>query len=113
MAPLQEWQGSLDRVRSADVWQALFDGEADREGIRVRNYSRGDRLQPLGMHGHKKVHDVFVDAKVPFSRRLTWPVVIIGSEIAWVPGCVRGETAKITAVTRWVCQVRVIPLPEK
>jgi len=113
MTPLQEWQGSFDQVRSTDLWQALVDGEAVRSGVLVRNCFPGDRLQPLGMHGHKKVHDVFVDAKVPSFRRHTWPVVVVGSEIAWVPGCVRGETAKITATTHWVCRVTVIPLPEK
>ena len=113
LAPLQEWKGSLDQVHSADLWQALFDGEAVRCGILVRTGFPGDRLQPLGMCGHKKVQDVFVDAKVPSSRRPTWPVVVIGSEVAWIPGCVRSETAKITAMTRWVCRMMVIPLPEK
>ena len=34
-------------------------------------------------------------------------------EVVWVPGYVRGETAKVTSATRWVCQIAVNPLPEK
>jgi tRNA(Ile)-lysidine synthase len=65
------------------------------------------------MMGHKKVHDVFIDAKVPLRYRRVFPLIVIGQEIAWVPGYVRGETAKVTSDTRFVCQIAVSPLPEK
>lgn len=113
LSPLQEWKGSLEQVRSNNLWVAFFDGVAVRDGVLVRNFCPGDRVRPLGMKGHKKVHDVFIDAKVPGRHRSTWPLVVVGSEIAWVPGCVRSEIAKITATTRWVCQGAVIPLPGK
>jgi tRNA(Ile)-lysidine synthase len=113
LSPLQEWKGTLEQVRSCTLWHVLFDGDAVRDGILVRNFCPGDRVRPLGMKGHKKVHDVFIDAKVPVMHRFTWPVIVVGSEIAWVPGCVRSEIAKITATTRWVCQGTVIPLPGK
>jgi tRNA(Ile)-lysidine synthetase-like protein len=113
LSPLQKWQGSLEQARSHNPWFALFDGDAVRDGVLVRNFRPGDRVRPLGLGGHKKVHDVFIDVKVPAALRPTWPLVVIDSEIAWVPGCVRGEIAKITAMTRWVCQGTVIPLPGK
>jgi tRNA(Ile)-lysidine synthase len=113
LSPLQEWQGSLEQARSHSLWFALFDGDTVRDGVLVRNSWPGDRVRPLGMRGHKKVHDVFIDVKVPVALRPIWPLVVIGSEIAWVPGCVRSEIAKITAATRWVCQGTVIPLPGK
>ena len=113
LSPLREWQGSLEQARSRSLWIALFDGDAVRDGVLVRNFRPGDRVRPLGMRGHKKVHDVFIDGKIPAALRPTWPLLVVGSEIAWVPGCVRGETAKITATTRWVCQGAVIPLPGK
>ena len=113
LSPLHEWKGNFEQVRSRTLWHALFDGDAVRDGVLVRTFSPGDRVCPLGMHGHKKVHDVFIDAKIPVVHRSTWPLVVVGSDIAWVPGCVRSEIAKITAATRWVCQGTVIPLPEK
>ncbi|MSQ47469.1 MAG: tRNA lysidine(34) synthetase TilS [Deltaproteobacteria bacterium] len=113
LSPLREWQGGFAQVRAETLWQAFFDGDAVRAGVFVRTCAPGDRVRPLGMHGHKKVHDVFVDTKVPAVHRATWPVVVVGADIAWVPGCVRGEVAKVTATTRWVCQGAVVPLPGK
>lgn len=113
LSPLQEWRGDYELIQVRTLWHAYFDGDTIRDGLLVRTVSPGDRIRPLGMHGHKKVHDVFVDAKVPVRHRSIWPLVVVGSEIAWVPGCVRGEIAKVNATTRWICQGTVIPLPEK
>lgn len=113
VTPPFDWNGPSEQARSTDPWQALFDAEAITGAMFVRNFRSGDRICPFGMRGHKKVHDVFVDAKVPSSRRHLLPLVVVGAEIAWVPGCVRGEAAKITDTTRRVCRMSVIPLPEK
>lgn len=56
----------------------------------IRAWQPGDRVHPLGMHGSKKVQDVFTDRKVPRSQRLTWPVIVTArNEIALVPNLVR------------------------
>jgi tRNA(Ile)-lysidine synthase len=79
----------------------------------IRSFQPGDRITPLGLGGKKKVQDVFVDGKVPLRLRRVLPLIEIGDRIAWIPGCVRGEVAKISATTRRVCRAEVIPLPEK
>lgn len=108
-----EWQGDLSAARCADRWSALFDcnlaGTADT--CLVRNARTGDRIRPFGMRGHRKVQDVLVDAKIPHALRPGFPVVEIGGEIAWVPGCVRGQSGLVTAVTRQVYRMQVNPLP--
>jgi tRNA(Ile)-lysidine synthase len=38
------------------------------------------------MSGSKRVHDVFVDAKVPRWRRVAVPLVVSGDEVLWVVG---------------------------
>jgi tRNA(Ile)-lysidine synthase len=113
VSPLRPWSGPPHLARSLDPWFALFDGACLSETFLVRSFQSGDRIQPLGMRGHKKVHDVFIDAKVPLRLRCVFPLLVIGQEIAWVPGHVRGEKAKVTADTRFVCQIAVSPLPEK
>jgi tRNA(Ile)-lysidine synthase len=107
------WSGLPHLARSSEPWQALFDADILPDRVVVRSFRQGDRICPLGMKGHKKVHDVFVDAKVPPRRRRSLPLVVIGAEVAWVPGCVRGELAKVTPVTRRVCRAEVSPLPGK
>jgi tRNA(Ile)-lysidine synthase len=96
------WEGSLAQVRALDPWHALFDAEAVSEAVIVRNVRPGDRMRPLGSTGQKKVHDIFINRKIPLERRQRFPLVVMGEDIAWVPGHVRGETAKITTGTRRV-----------
>jgi tRNA(Ile)-lysidine synthase len=107
------WHGAPLDARSPDSWQATFDVDALPPSLVIRTFQPGDWIQPLGMKGSKKVHDIFVDAKVPQRCRRLLPLIVIGTEVAWVPGCVRGEAAKVTTATRAVCRVAVNPLPEK
>ena len=107
------WAGSPREARVADPWQAVFDATVLPDTLSVRNFRPGDRIRPLGLAGSKKVHDVFIDGKMPLDRRRLLPLIVIVPEVAWVPGCVRGEMAKVTAETRWTCRIMVNPLPEK
>ena len=48
-------------------------------GIRplyVRSWKTGDRFQPAGMKGSKKLQDFFTDAKIPRHRRKQIPVIV-------------------------------------
>jgi tRNA(Ile)-lysidine synthase len=54
------------------------------EGLKVRGWRPGDRL----VGRHKKIQDVFVDAKVPRSEREAWPLVVRGDDVIAVPGIV-------------------------
>jgi tRNA(Ile)-lysidine synthase len=84
---------------------ACFDADLTAAGLVVRNFARGDRVSPFGMKGSRKLHDIFVDRKVPRPRRPTFPVVTLEEEIAWLPGMVRGRVALVTGET-----VRVLRL---
>jgi tRNA(Ile)-lysidine synthase len=57
-----------------------------RRSLSVRAWRAGDRILPMGMQGSRKLQDVFVDAKFPPSRRRSWPLVLCGREVVWVPG---------------------------
>jgi tRNA(Ile)-lysidine synthase len=107
------WQGSLQQACLTNPWQAIFDAVALPGTLVVRSFRPGDRIRPLGMAGRKKLHDIFIDAKVPPALRRRLPLLTTDEEVAWVPGYVRGGTATVTAATRWVCRVEVHPLPEK
>lgn len=111
LSPPETWNGGPAAARTDDLWSAVFDCPAAGHDLVVRNYCAGDRIRPLGMSGHKKVHDVFVDAKLPRALRRGFPVVELNGELAWVPGCVRGRPALVTEHTRRVYRVRVDPLP--
>ena len=107
------WQGDLSAARCTNRWSALFDYDlsSPADACIVRNARAGDRIRPLGMYGHKKVQDVLVDAKIPQSLRPGFPVIEMNDEIAWVPGCMRGHNALVTAATREIYRMQVSPLP--
>jgi tRNA(Ile)-lysidine synthase len=61
----------------------------------VRFPHPGDRIQPLGMSGHKKLSDVFIDRKIPRRERSRIPVVEANGEIVWVVGVAISERARV------------------
>ncbi|NQU38521.1 MAG: tRNA lysidine(34) synthetase TilS [Lentisphaerae bacterium] len=57
-----------------------------RRRLYVRCPRPGDRIQPYGMRGSKKLQDILVDAKLPAEQRGELPLLECGGEIAWIPG---------------------------
>jgi tRNA(Ile)-lysidine synthase len=77
--------------------QVVLDAAALGRHLTVRAWRRGDRVQPLGLGGRKKLQDVFVDRKVPRDERGLVPVVLDSRErIAWVAGHVVGDPFRVT-----------------
>jgi tRNA(Ile)-lysidine synthase len=55
--------------------------------LAVRTRRPGDRFQPIGAPGTRKLQDFFVDRKVPRTERDTVPLVVDGRDrIIWVVG---------------------------
>jgi tRNA(Ile)-lysidine synthase len=66
----------------------------------VRTRRPGDRLAPVGLGGHKKLQDLFVDRKVPRLERDSVPLVVDGRDrIIWVAGHALSRDARVTAGT--------------
>jgi tRNA(Ile)-lysidine synthase len=103
-----------DRVPStgadlpASLMEAVFDVAALSAPVTFRNFRRGDRFRPLGMEGHKKLKELFIDKKVPLSVRASLPLLTMGGEVLWIPGYGRSEAAKIGPQTRTVLRLKAI-----
>lgn len=64
-----------------------LDAEALRgKTLLVRTRRAGDRIQPLGLAGSKKLQDLFVDAKLPAAQRDQLPLLVVADEVVWLPG---------------------------
>lgn len=87
---------------------ALIDFEKIKFPLIVRNWKRGDRFQPLGTQGSKKVKDFFIDLKIPRSERKQVPLVLFGDQIAWIAGLRIDEKVKITQSTKKVVKLVII-----
>lgn len=82
----------------------------------VRTRRTGDRFQPLGMTGTKKLADFFVDAHVPREGRDRVPIVVTaGDDVVWVGGHRIADSYRMTSATSTVLQLTIVPLdsPER
>ena len=86
---------------------ALFDADRITFPLTVRNVRKGDRFIPLGMKGHKKLKNFFIDGKIPAEERRTIPILLTGSEILWVCGFRMDDRFKVTQHTKKILKVDV------
>lgn len=86
---------------------AAFDWDAIQLPLTVRNRRPGDRFQPFGVQGTKKLKDFFIDAKVPRAERDRIPLLASGDELVWVIGYTTSEWTKLHAHTRRYLFVRL------
>ena len=100
--PVSPW------ARPKNDLEAIFDLAHLPETLTVRNFRPGDRFQPLGMQGHKKIKDLFIEKKVLLSLRRTLPLLLAGREILWIPCCGRSDVAKVRAETKEVLKVSLV-----
>ena len=82
------------------TFEAMLDYSEIQLPLIVRNRRQGDRFQPHGMHGTKKIKDFFMDIKVPGSERNRIPMLVYGDEILWVIGFTTNERFKIQPQTQ-------------
>ncbi len=55
--------------------------------IHIRTRKKGDKIYIKGLNGSKKVKDIFIDEKIPNSKRDTYPIVTDDkNNILWIPG---------------------------
>lgn len=87
---------------------AYFDYDAVTWPIIVRPYLPGDRMQPIGMKGRKKIKDIYIDAHIPASSRPRVPLLLCADTVIWAAGVKRSEMYKITEQTRRVLKVEYI-----
>lgn len=78
----------------ADACRAEFDPVKTPFPWLFRNVHPGDRMRPLGMHGRKKVKDIFIDRKVPLSERKRIPLLFCGDDLIWIAGVCVSEICR-------------------
>lgn len=58
--------------------------------LRIRSRLDGDRFNPLGMDGSKRIKNLFIDLKIDRFSRDFVPIVVDGEKIVWIAG-IRGD----------------------
>jgi tRNA(Ile)-lysidine synthase len=98
-------------VREADAYSdnpVFMDYNSISFPLVVRNIRSGDRIQPLGMKGTKKIKALFIDGKVPKSGRKSISLLVDQKSVLWVPGMRLSDRVKITNATEKVVKAENI-----
>jgi tRNA(Ile)-lysidine synthase len=74
----------------------------------IRKWQKGDTFQPLGMKGHKKLSDFFIDNKLSiFEKEKIW-LICSGNKIVWIINHRMDEHFKISPKTKKIVQFEYI-----
>ena len=97
---VREWAGSPDPE------EACLDADRLRFPLVVRRWGTGDRMQPLGMHGRRKVSDMLIDQKVSNIQKDRTHVWVSDGEVVWLAGIRIAHPARVTPQTKRVWRIR-------
>ena len=94
--------------RRAGRNRAFLDADGIQWPLCARRWRYGDRFQPLGLNGHKKLQDFFVDLRIPRESRGKIPILCDREKICWIVGYRLDERVKVTSRTQRVLCVEVL-----
>jgi tRNA(Ile)-lysidine synthase len=83
-----DWPGSVIYFEvspeRADCASLKLRGQGELTPLELRTWRAGDHYCPAGKSRDYSLHELFQRAQVPSWRRNRWPIVTMGSRIAWV-----------------------------
>ena len=88
--------------------KAYLDMERIEFPLVVRNILPGDRIQPLGMKGTRKLKSILIDEKIPREQRGRIPVVADGISVVWVPGVRLSERVRIGKGSKRILSAEIV-----
>jgi tRNA(Ile)-lysidine synthase len=102
---LDEMEREADFNLQSQEWTAYLDADKLQYPLILRNFRPGDRFVPLGMAGHKKIKDFFIDLKIPTEMRILTPILVNQDTPVWVCGHRIDDRFKVTSETRRILKV--------
>lgn len=79
-----DWDIFATNGRGKPDKSTIYLAEETFNKLQVRTRRNADNIKTV--YGHKKLQDLFVDAKISKDRRDSWPVVCLSDMVIWVPG---------------------------
>ena len=86
-------------------YEEILDLESITHPLSIRGRKHGDVISPLGVNGHKKLKELFIDKKIPVEERNTIPMVVMNDRPVWVIGVCIDNGVKITADTKKILKL--------
>ena len=95
-----EWISTASEIINESRNSEVIDGGMiQNKKLFLRHWKNGDRFQPLGMMGWKKVSDFLIDEKVNLHKKNKQMVLTAGENIVWVCGHRISDWVKVTPNT--------------
>ncbi len=82
---------NLDQVDFNEPNCYYFNPLIGNEELTFRSWKIGDKMQPLGMKGTKKVSDIFINSKIDNDRKNDFPILVSNVEIFAILGLRRSS----------------------
>ncbi len=98
---------------STDEWVVALDADQVKGKLTIRTRKSGDRFIPMGMKGHKKIKDFFIDEKVPMAKRDAIWLICDDEKIVWVHGMRIHDHCKVTKDTKNIMIISLQDIVEK
>ncbi|MGE5405233.1 MAG: tRNA lysidine(34) synthetase TilS [Candidatus Saccharibacteria bacterium] len=95
----------MDNERRPNV--ARFDWGEIEKPLYVRSRIPGDRFQPPGLDGTKKVKDYFIENKIPVTVRNQTALLASDREIYWLMGLCHSDKAQVNKHTQTILEVEI------
>jgi tRNA(Ile)-lysidine synthase len=93
-------------------WRLVCAADRLAGNLQVRHPRPGDRLQPFGLAGHKKLSDLVQEKRIPRESRAGLLVVVDGAGPLWVVGVAQAERTRVLPATRQAVTIILEPRHE-
>ena len=95
-----------DGSKNFDPEKAYLDFDKISFPLYIRTRKTGDRFQPLGLQGTKKLKKFFIDAKIPREKRGEIAIIASEKEILWVMGMRIADPFKVMDQTKKILLIQ-------
>ena len=102
-----------EKKQNSEASYGIFDWAALTQPLLVRTRRAGDKFQPIGFHGTKKLKDFFIDEKIPREERDYLPIIFDRHHMIWVGGYRQSEIGKVTMKTEKFLHIKIVKLQQK
>ena len=85
----------------------LVSGDSLRNSFEIRKWKAGDKFQPIGMKGTKKISDFLSDEKTSSIKKKDQLVLTNSGKIVWVIGFRIDERFKVTSETKKILKLTI------
>jgi tRNA(Ile)-lysidine synthase len=80
----------IEKSETSTGWDYVYNGEMGcvdwgrvSGSLKLRCWAPGDRYQPLGKSGPRKIKSLFQSARIPSWERIHWPVLVDRDRVVW------------------------------